>query len=547
MGLSSPGIGSGLDVKAIVEALVKADITPAQSKHDKKLESVNTELSAVGQLKSSLSSLQETLHTLSDIDKFYTKKFTLSEQGYLTATLTNDAIKGTYQIAVQNLAQQQTLATGYFANDAMSIGSYGTMTINFGTYSSDNSTFTPNQDATSLTINISEDNNSLSAVCDAINNSNSGVIATVVDDSQGARLTLSSKETGEAYSMQISGDITALNYDPTTGVNSLTQTMAAQNSTILLNGLTISQNSNQLENVINGVTLNLTGATEGSTISMTIDDNQDQLTNLINEFVKKYNDTITFLTNLTGYNRETEQRGVFQGDPQFRKLKLNLTRWATAPLNNGNKSIQSLADLGIKTNKQGLLEINQDMFKQALSKNYNEIGALFAKTATATDSAISVQAVGNKVPAGTYAIDLTEFAPGVSMSGTIGPYAATSGDGQTLHGSDVLASLTLDVAGGSSGLRGNIIVTDGIAVLLDQLIDSYMDSKKGDLTQRNTSLDKEVDKLTKTQEKIDMRKEQVEKRYLRQFQALDLLISDLQSVSSALTQLMDTLPKLKVK
>ncbi len=547
MSLSSPGIGSGLDVKAIVEAIVKAEIAPAKSRHDKRLDSVNTELSAVGQLKSSLSSLQETLCTLSDIDELYTKKFTLSEQGYLSATLTSQAAKGTYQIAVQNLAQQQTLATGYFASDTTSIGSYGTMTINFGTYSSNNSTFTPNLAATPVTINISADNNSLSAVCNAINNSNSGVIATIIEDSGGARLTLSSKETGEAYAMQISGSITALNYDPTTGVNSLTQTMAAQNSTILLNGLTISQNSNQLENVINGVTLNLTGATQGTTISMTIDDNQDQLTNLINDFVKKYNDTISLLTNMTGYNKETKQRGIFQGDPQFRNLKLNLTRWATAPLTNSTNAIQALADIGIKTNKQGLLQINQEEFKQALEGNYNAIGALFAKTATATDGAISVQAVGKKAPAGTYAVDLIEFIPGVSMSGTIGSYEATSSDGQTLHGSDVLVSLTLDVSGGPSGPRGNIIINDGIAVLLDQLIDSYLDSKRGDLTQRNSQLNKEIDKLEHEQERIDMRKEQVEKRYMRQFQALDLLISDMQSVSSALTQLMETLPKLKVK
>lgn len=547
MSLSSPGIGSGLDVKAIVEALVKADIAPAKSRHDKKLDSVNTELSAVGQLKSSLSSLQEALRSLSDINKLYTKKFTLSEPGYLTATLTDKAIKGTYQIAVQNLAQQQTLATGYFANSTTSIGSFGTMTINFGTYSADSSTFTSNPDATAVTINISEDNNSLSAICNAINNSNSGVMATIVEDSGGARLTLSSKETGEAYAMQISGDITALNYDPTTGVNSLTQTNAAKNSTILLNGLTISQNSNQLTNVINGVTLNLTGATEGTTISMTIDDNQDQLTNLINDFVKKYNDTISLLTNMTGYNKETKQRGVFQGDPQFRNLKLNLTRWATAPLANSTNPIQALADIGIKTNKQGLLEIDQDAFKQALATNYDAIGALFAKTATATDSAISVQAVGKNAPAGTYAVDLNAFTPGVNMSGTIGSYEASSSDGQTLHGSGELSSLTLNVSGGSSGPRGNIIISDGIAVLLDQLIESYLDSKKGDLTQRNSQLNKEIDKLEHEQERIDMRKDQVEKRYMRQFQALDLLISDMQSVSSALTQLMETLPKLKVK
>jgi len=59
MSLSTPGIGSGLDIKAMVDAYVKAEITPLQTRHDNKLSSVNTELSAIGQLKSVLSNLQQ--------------------------------------------------------------------------------------------------------------------------------------------------------------------------------------------------------------------------------------------------------------------------------------------------------------------------------------------------------------------------------------------------------------------------------------------------------------------------------------------------------
>lgn len=546
MSLSSPGIGSGLDVKTIVEALVKAEITPSQTRHDKQAANVKTELSAVGQLKSALASLKESLSNISDINKFYTKKFSLSDQGYISTTITPDAVKGNYQIEVQKLAQQQSLATGYFANKTASIGDSGTMTINFGTYNGDNTLFTANPDVPPASINISPSDNSLVAVRDAINNSESGVTATIVEDSQGARLTLSSSQTGASYAMQISGDITTLNYDPTIGVNDLTQTMAAQNSTILINGLTVSQSTNQLENAISGITLNLTKAEPGKTITLSIEDNKDQITSLVNDFVKKYNDSITFLTNLTGYNVETKERGVFQGDPQFRSLKLNLNKWATNPLNKNNSAIQSLADLGIKTNKQGLLEINQDKFATALTDHYGEIGALFGKTATATDSNIRVKSIDSKVPAGTYAINLDEYTPGVSMSGTIGSYSATSADGITLNGSDKLSALSFDVLSGSAGPRGNIIINDGIAVLMSELVDSYMNSK-GDLTQRNDQLNKQVNTLAKVQDHIDIRKAHIESKYLQQFNSLDLLLTKMQTISTSLTQLMNTLPSLKIK
>ena len=531
MPLSSPGIGSGLDVKSIVDALVKADIAPIQKRHDKTFNDVNTELSAVGQLKNTLATFQSSLHTLTEMDKLYSKKYTLSDKGYVSPELSAGAVKGTYKIEVQNLAQQQSLATGYYANNTTSIGSSGTLQINFGTYSSDLSSFTINPDASPISITIDPDSNSLVSVCDAINNSGSGVTAALVADSQGTRLTISSSQTGVNYAMQISGDISALNYDPTTGVNALTETMAAQNSTTLINGLTVNQSSNELENAISGVTLNLTKAEIGTAITLVIDDDKEQLTNGINDFVKKYNECLTFLTNLTGYNKEEKIRGKFQGDPQFRSLKLNLSRWATAPLNLQNSSIKSLGDLGIKSSKSnGLLEIDQTKFNKAFEAHYAEIGALFAKTATATDNNIQVKNVGAQVPAGTYAVNLT----------------ATSGDGITLRGSGDLLFLTLEVQGGTAGSRGNIMVNDGIAVLMDHLVDSYL-NKKGDLTQRNEQLTKQLDKLKMEQDRIDIKRDKIEDRYSRQFNALDLLLTNMQSTVNSITQLMNTLPKLKVK
>lgn len=95
MSLSAPGVGSGLDVKAMVEALVKAEITPIQVRQDKRLLSVNTELSAVGQLKSTLATLQTTLTKLSDIKQFYNMKFSVSDADYFSTTASPQAAKGT--------------------------------------------------------------------------------------------------------------------------------------------------------------------------------------------------------------------------------------------------------------------------------------------------------------------------------------------------------------------------------------------------------------------------------------------------------------------
>ncbi|MDP3269996.1 MAG: flagellar filament capping protein FliD [Legionella sp.] len=543
MSLSTPGIGSGLDIKAMVDAYVKAEITPLQTRHDNKLSSVNTELSAIGQLKSVLSNLQTSLANLSDINKFYNMKYSVSDGDYFTATVTPEANKGTYQVEVQKLAQQQSLASSYL--NTASIGS-GTVTINFGSYNNDKTVFTINGDATPVSINIAPGSDSLVSVRDAINNSESGITASIIQDNQGSRLTITSAKTGENYAMQISGSLTVLNYDPTIGSNALTETIAAQNSVIKVNGLTLNQSTNQLKDAISGITLNLKKAELGKTITLNVDDNKDQLTGMINDFIKKYNDSTTLLTNLTGYNSSTKQSGLFQGDPQFRNLKLNLNKWATSPLTHSNGAIQSLADMGITTNKQGLLELKMEKYNKVLESNYGEIGSFFAKTATASDSNIRIKSVGTEVKSGTYNIDLTEFTPGVSMQGTIGSLPATSSDGITLKGSGDLKDLSVDVLSGSVGARGSVVVKDGLAVLMNGFLNTYMGTT-GDLSQRADQLNKQITQLDKAQKQIDTRSASIESRYFKQFNALDLLLSKLQATSSSLTQQLANLPQLKLK
>lgn len=544
MSLSSPGVGSGLDVKAIVDAYVKAEITPLQVRHDKKLSNVNTELSAIGQLKSALSNLQTSLTKLSDLNQFYTMKYSISDPDYIGTNLTPQAIKGTYQIEVQKLAQQQTLASGYIP-DLANAGS-GAITIDFGTYNSDKTAFTVNSAATPVTINIAPGNGSLVAIRDAINNSGAGVTAAIVQDNQGSRLTLTSPQTGENYAMKISGGVTALNYDPTTGVNSMTETINAQNSLVKINGLVLSQSSNQLKDAISGVTLNLKKAELGKIINLTVDDNKDQVTLLINDFMKQYNDSMTFLTNLTGYNSETKQGGVFQGDPQFRNLKLNLNKWATSPFTNNNSNLKTLADLGIITNKQGLLEIKNDKYTKAITNNYKEIGALFAKTASTSDSNIRLNKVSSTVKAGNYDVNLSAFTPGVSMTGTIGGLPASSADGITLVGSGELSGLSVNVLSGTTGSRGSITVNDGLAVMMNGFLDTYMGTK-GDLNLRADQLNTQVKQLSKVQDSIDTRGASIQARYLKQFTALDVLLTQLTSTSNSLTQQLAGLPSLKSK
>lgn len=535
MAISSTGIGSGLDVNNIVSALISSQFDAPQKRLSDKISLMNTQISSMGKLKSSLSTLQSAFTSLSDMQKIYTMQAKSSDESILTATSTakNNAT-GSYRVEVQQLAQQHSLASGY-VSDVNHVGS-GAMTISIGKYSADLSTFTS---SSSTPITIAPTNDSLASVRDAINNSNAGVTASIVKDSFGSRLTILSNKTGENYAVQVTTDpgLSALKYDPTNTVDpdGMTQTGAALNSKVKINGLLLEQSSNQLDDAVGGVSINLKKEAIGTTVTLDVSSNSDQISTLIGDFVKKFNDTVGMIKNLTDYNPTTKKAGEMANNPQLRALAANLKQVVTGTFAEWNSSVKTVADIGIKTNTStGLLDLNQATLQKALTNNFKEVGALFAKTAAATDSNIQVSALDSDVKAGTYAVQLSEFTAGVSVAGTIGGLSA-SNSGATLNGSGILLGLSLNVIGGSTGNRGSITVSDGIASLAKSMISTYTQSS-GVFDQNVKSLNNTIRSLNKQSDALASKRDAAQTTYMKQFQSLDLMLSNLQGTNNMLTQ-----------
>lgn len=540
-----PGMGSGLDIKNIVKEIVNAKVDHMQKKHDREQVSVETEISAIGQIKSAFAGFKSSLLNLANFSQYSKMKTTISQQGFFSANVNSQALAGTYQVKVQSLAQAQNLSSNYFPSTATTVGD-GTITINFGTYSTDLSTFTPNSSATSINLTIVPGNDSLAAICDTINTQNAGVKAAIIQDSQGARLSLTSTKTGANNAMQVISTINGLNYDPTTNNTQLTQTMAAQNSQAQINGITVNETTNCLKNVLPGITLNLMQADPTQTISLTVENNKEQLTNTVKEFVKQYNDCMTLLNTITSYDKEKKQPGLFQGDKLIKELKSSLYSTVTNFMAASSGSIETFKSIGIKTITGGYLEINQEKFNKALNEQYNTIGSMFAKTISVTDSTVQVNNVDADVPSGIYDISLTTFTPGVSMTGSIGGLPAISTDGVTLTGTGKYSSLSVNILAGGVGNRGQIVVTDGLCSLLAKDLDAYVD-EKGLFDKRSNSLEKDAKHLKEEQDKIELRKTSLTQSYSKRWNSLDQLLVKLQSTSDELTKLLDSLPILRTK
>ncbi|MGL5742578.1 MAG: flagellar filament capping protein FliD [Legionella sp.] len=186
------------------------------------------------------------------------------------------------------------------------------------------------------------------------------------------------------------------------------------------------------------------------------------------------------------------------------------------------------------------------MFDYAFDENYPCILTLFAKQVTATDPNINMSSQDTEVHSGSYDVILSEYTPGVSMTGSIGGISANSTDGVTITGTGDLSTLYIEVLSGIAGDRGQIIVTDGLASLLNDFLDSFTDDES-ELAARKNNLENEVKQLDETQERINLRSIVLEKKYYKQWNAVDLIIAKLQNTSSTLTQLLSNIPKLKTK
>ena len=132
--LSTPGIGSGLDISSIITQLMAIESQPLIELGVEEIE-LQAQLSGIGSLKSTISSFQTAMQELSDLDKFKVFKATSSDDEVLTATADSTAAKGIFNIQVNRIAENHRMAANtVFADlDTTKIGNPGdTMTITVG-------------------------------------------------------------------------------------------------------------------------------------------------------------------------------------------------------------------------------------------------------------------------------------------------------------------------------------------------------------------------------------------------------------------------------
>src|SRR5690554_5900305 len=428
--LESLGLGSGVLSSDLIDKIITAERSSVDLRLDRREELAEARITAYGEIKSKMAQIQSAAITLSSPTLTGATKVTSSDESILTATGSAAADPGNYNVEVLNVAKSHSLATGTYGGYDEVVGS-GKLVFSFGKLTYDGSGNVTGQDPNikvpSKTLVIDSSNNTLSGIRDAINNADMGVNATIVNDGTGYRLQIVSAETGEENAMTISaqdavgfpasGGLAALAYNE--NQNGLTQTSKAENAEIRVNGLGITRASNEIDEVIKGVTLNLNSANAGQNIRINVSADAELLTETIQGFVTAYNELKEFVDDLSKYDAKNQVGGLLMGDSAVRGMMEQLRSMISQPIVGLNGKFQALTELGINTNKDNkyLLDFNVSKLEKALNESRSDVVGLLSKTGNASDAQIQYMNDSVNTKPGQYDVNITQLATQAKYQG----------------------------------------------------------------------------------------------------------------------------------
>jgi flagellar hook-associated protein 2 len=368
-GIQASGVGSGLDINSLVSQLVSAESASRSAPILRRETAATTKISALGTLKGALSAFKGALTPLRNLDVFSMRKATSSDTTRFTATASSKAAAGSYDVEVISLASAHRLASAPHLTGASTAIGYGSLEITVGDDSFD--------------VEIAQDANTLEDIRDAINNAsdNTGVQATLLTGTEGTRLILTSRKTGEDHAIKVAagggdGGLAALSYDPD-GVMNLEEKELAQDASLKISGFPVESSTNVVDDAIEGVTINLLKAEAGKEFTLDVSFDSASVTTRIQTFVTEYNNMQAQLTRLGNYDAATKTAGPLLGDSLLRSVQQDMRNGLTNPVAGLSGDYTALASVGITTTASGTLELDTAKLSKALGDDPDAVAHLF--------------------------------------------------------------------------------------------------------------------------------------------------------------------------
>lgn len=347
---------SSIDPVSMAQMLVAAERANMDSLLKSQGTKIKNQSKGLDTLKTQLSTFQTLLKDLNSTSTLQAQKSTLSQEGFMTVSSNGKAISGQYSLFVRQLAQSHQLGVK-FSSETEALPSDGTLslTVDGKEMKLDFASLPANATVKDLVSQINGASN------------NPGVKASLVRSNGEVNLVLTSTSSGtaKAIGMNFTSGGSAASDALAGKVAKPTEITKAQDAIVEMGGsnpLVITSSSNKLENVIDGLTINLTKAQAAgeAPLQLTVEQDNTAMTEALKKFVTGYNTLVDELNKLT--KSTTDESGLLANDSTVRSLMSQL-RSGIRDLPNG----MTLSSLGIKTDREGKLSLDETAFTKALT------------------------------------------------------------------------------------------------------------------------------------------------------------------------------------
>ncbi len=381
--ISFGGLATGLPTEDLVTSLMVIERRPLDRlEADKEYETIR--LQAYEQFDAKLEDLRTAAGDLNITSDVQTTSVRLSSEEFITAS-SNGAREGSYDIAVAQLAQVQKTVTSGYSSETESI--FGTGAFAIG----------------DIGIVIDESNNSLQGLMEAINSvsEETGVSASIINDgsdSDNYHMVLTGNDASTTFTLGYDLSDSEGNAIDITASNVRT----AQQAIAYVDGIEVVSNTNSLTGVIAGVTINLnkeseivTPAADGNpavyaTSTLNVEADTASLKEKISTFVTSYNavmdwisagyETIIATADETSETTDGEEQPLsdyLRGDATINGIKRSLQSMLSDSVGSSG-SLQILSEIGISTQSDGTLHINNGKLDETLDAKFDDVVKLLA-------------------------------------------------------------------------------------------------------------------------------------------------------------------------
>lgn len=520
--ISISGLSSGIDWGGLIDQLREAEyervdlLEQSKTSYQKKLnawQDINT-------LLLSFMNEAEDLNRTSDFNLHVTSLSSNSSteaEDVLSASAGADAAPGTYSIVVQSLAAAEKLASTNFSIQDEALSLTGDLVVGGQTVSIE---------STDTLLNMRDKINAVNMGTDA-----SGVIASIVNyGADGYRLILTSESEGSSGISLSNGGAEDL-----LGALDFVQVQAGADALITVDGFTVTSESNTIDDVIAGVTLDLKQAEPETTVTLIIEKDNDALKEQINEFVEAYNEVMDAINTQFSYNADTKETGgPLFGDSTLRTLRSKLTSIVTTQVAGTSENFSSLGLVGISIGTDRKLTIDEDTLSGYLETNFEDIKNLFVANWSSNSGQLSYVSHSTDTQAGTHNIHIDSVDP---LQGYFERSGDASGTGEFLTGEAGNAEgLAIRYTGTGTGDVGSLTINFGIAELIYRELHQVTDSLDGYVSNKKETIQNTIDRIDKNIQKTEDRIDRKMEVLTRQYIAMEQAISQMQNLSSWMSQ-----------